>query len=324
MFAGYEAGTDSFINILYTFDGKDELSGAIVNVPCPAQTCEHAWEYYAGFWHNVREKLEKQYGDIGLICQAAASGDLAPRQMHYKSAELRRYKLKYPELVREYEKNPMKGPDGRRDPRYDNTFLGFMQSEDIANRITVAFNEVLSWASKERKCVVPFKHEVKTVQLSRRMFSQELVEEEKRTHEMYMKKSYQTGGDKWEQFKYNSTLSSRRARVAGVLARVKIQHEQPAVATDIHVVRLGDVSFATNRFELFIDFMHRIQGRSPFVQTFIVQLVTDRYGAGTYLATERAVRNKGYSATPYCNIVSYAGGQQLVDETVNMLKDMKK
>ena len=34
-FAGYEAGTDTFINLLYTFDAKGKLSGAIVNVPCP-------------------------------------------------------------------------------------------------------------------------------------------------------------------------------------------------------------------------------------------------------------------------------------------------
>ena len=87
---------------------------------------------------------------------------------------------------------------------------------------------------------------------------------------------------------------------------------------------LHDVAFATNRFELFIDFMHRIQARSPFVQTFIVQLTADPRGRGSYLATERAQKNKGYSATPYCNQVSPKGGQQLVEQTLKMLDEAKK
>ena len=85
---------------------------------------------------------------------------------------------------------------------------------------------------------------------------------------------------------------------------------------------IGDLAFATNRFELFMDYMHRIQARSPFVQTMIVQLTADDSGCGTYLATERAVANKGYSASPYCNLVSPTGGQQLVDNTVEMLKEL--
>ena len=74
--------------------------------------------------------------------------------------------------------------------------------------------------------------------------------------------------------------------------------------------------------------MHRIQGRSPFIQTFIVQLVTDSKsadrGVGSYLATARGEKNKGYGATPYSCMVSPAGGQQLVDHTVQMLKEIKQ
>ena len=32
---------------------------------------------------------------------------------------------------------------------------------------------------------------------------------------------------------------------------------------------------------------------------------------------------KGYSATPYCNLVSPKGGQELVEETLKMLEEMK-
>ena len=95
------------------------------------------------------------------------------------------------------------------------------------------------------------------------------------------------------------------------------------IPSDIHVVRIGNIAFATNRFELYMDYMHRIQARSPFEQTFIVQLVTGPNGSGSYLATVRGEENKGYSASPYCNQVSPAGGQQLVEETLKILKEIR-
>ena len=138
-----------------------------------------------------------------------------------------------------------------------------------------------------------------------------------------MKLHFKTDGTKWERLVENSRLNSRRRRIGGILARWEKQEKEPTLTTVIHTVRLGNIAFATNRFELFMDYRHRIQARSPFEQTFIVQLVTDLYGAGSYLATEKAVRNKGYSATPYCNLVSPKGGQELVEETLKMLEEMK-
>ena len=62
---------------------------------------------------------------------------------------------------------------------------------------------------------------------------------------------------------------------------------------------------------------------SPFEQTFIVQLTGDPHQAGSYLATKRAQANKGYSASPYCNQVSPEGGQELVEETLKVLKEIR-
>ena len=325
-FAGYEAGMDPFINIMYTFDADGKLSGAIVNVPCPSQNFESAWMYYAGFWANVREKVAEKYGNIGLICQSAAAGDLAPRQLHYNEAEYRRYSLKYPELIEKYRKNPMKYPYyvPRNDVYMKGEILEMMRAEDAANRIMTAFDEVLEWASKDKQDSPELKHEVKTVKLERFILPEQILEQEKKYHENFMKQSFKTDGDKWEMLKHNSVLRTRRNKVSGIIKRFNEQKSTPEYETDIHVVRVGDAAFATNCFELFMDFMHRIQGRSPFTQTFIVQLVTAPQGVGSYLGTERSVENKGYGATPYSCQVSPKGGQQLVDETVNMLKEMKK
>ena len=329
MFDGYESGTESFINIFYTFDKCGKLTGAVINVPCPSQTGEHAWVLHASFWDNVRKKLEAKYGDIGIICQAAAAGDLSPRQLHYLEAEKRRYRLKYADKIAEYMKNPMPYPSlWVRDPesakrQYEYDAIEWMRAEDIASRITAAFDEVLSWAEKDKQSAPELKHEVRTLKLSRRMFPQELLDEEKRNHEAVMKESFMEEGDAYEMLYRNSRLTSRRNRIGGVAKRAEIQEKEPYITTDIHVVKVGNMAFASNRFELFMDFMHRIQARSPFEQTFIVQLVTDDYGTGSYLTTEKGWANKGYSATPYCNQVSPKGGQELVEETLKVLKDIR-
>ena len=329
MFDGYESGTESFINIFYTFDKSGKLTGAVINVPCPSQTGEHAWVLHASFWDNVRKKLEAKYGDIGIICQAAAAGDLSPRQLHYLEAEKRRYRLKYADKIAEYMKNPMPYPSlWVKDPeaakrQYEYDAIEWMRAEDIANRITAAFDEVLSWAEKDKQSAPELKHEVRTLKLSRRMFPQELLDEEKRNHEAVMKESFMEEGDAYEMLYRNSRLTSRRNRIGGVAKRAEIQEKEPYITTDIHVVKVGNMAFASNRFELFMDFMHRIQARSPFEQTFIVQLVTDDYGTGSYLTTEKGWANKGYSATPYCNQVSPKGGQELVEETLKVLKEIR-
>lgn len=330
MFAGYEAGLDAFINIMYTFDASGKLNGAVVNVPCPAQTNENAWTLHAGFWHNVREKIAAQYGEIGLICQAAAAGDLAPRQQHYKSAELRRYRLKYPKEMAAYLEKPfayppswIPNPEIAR-KQYESDLVELMRAEDIARRIVGAFDEVLSWAKEEKFTNPEIRHEVKTLQLSRLMFSKELALEEKANCEAFMKEEYQTTGDPDVMMRFNSLLRSRRVRSGRVVERFAIQDKQPKLPVEIHVVKVGNIAFATNRFELFMDYMHRIQGRSPFEQTFIVQLTADPNSSGSYLPTERAVANKGYSASPYCAEISPRGGQELVDETVKILKDLAK
>ncbi len=324
MFAGYEAGTDASVNLMYTFDAKGKLTGAVVNVPCPAQNLEKGWMYYAGFWAHVRKKLEAEYGEIGLIGQSAAAGDISPRQLHYNEAEFRRYQLKYPELIEAYKKNPMKRPD-RGAPTGDalkNEILEFMRAEDAANRITAAFNEVLQWASKDKHCAPKLEHNVKTVKLARSILPEAILKQEQEFHKEFMAQSFITDGDKWRMLIDNSILNARRNKISGVIKRFEEQKTNLLLETDIHVVRLGDIAFATNRFELYTDYMHRIQGRSPFLQTFIVQLVTDINGSGSYLATERAEKNKGYGATPYSCLVSPQGGQQLVDHTVKMLKSM--
>jgi len=323
-FSHYEAGTDAFANFMFTFDASGKLTGAVVNVPCPAQTNEHAWVLHAGFWHPVRTKLRAKYGDIGIVCQCAAAGDLSPRQMHYRAAELRRYKLKYPKLYREIERTGLPYPEGffkdadEEKRRRESDLCDMLRAEDIAGRIAAAFDEVLAWAGRDKLTAPVLRHEVASVKLARRMVTDEEFRADKNTYDELSaeKARRESAGEPIPR-----TLVARMTRCRRTIDRYAVQKRRPWIETDVHAVRIGDFAFASNRFELFLDYMHRIQGRSPFVQTIVVQLVADPgQDGGSYLATERAVANKGYSAILQSNQVSPEGGQQLVDLTVDMLK----
>ena len=303
-FSHYEAGADHFVNLLYTFNPQGQLTGAIVNVPCPAQNSESERRISASFWNETREAIRAKHGNVFILPQCAAGGDLSPRVLHYKQAEARRFALKYrgenPKHVAEY--------DTRR---------------DIAERIAAAFDEVLAWSRNEIFETLPIEHRVETVKLSKRMITADEYAYAKTELAKLEQQAFKTDGNPIERLDANSKLVAGRSRYRRILDRYELQATEPKLPMEMHVLRLGDTAFASNRFELYMDFQHRIQARSPFVQTFVVQLAASPGdGGGTYLATERGAWGKGYSASMYCNEVSPQGGQELVEATVKTLKEL--
>ena len=304
MFLGYQAGADHFINLMYTSDADSNLTGAIVNVPCPSQNSEGMYQLSASFWNEVRVQMKNRPGDIFVLPQAAAAGDLSPRILHYKAAQERRFKLKY----------------GR-----ERAFAEEFERLDIAERIADAFDEVLAWAKKDIRTDLPVAHSVETVQLSRRKLSEEDVKEDREMLKVYENTPFKTDGTPVENLTFNSRLIASRNRCRGIIKKFEDYQKCPTIPMELHTVSFGDeFAFATNRFELYMDYMHRIQARSPFPQTFIIQL-TGVPGAegGSYLATERGVWGRGYSASKYCNVCSPKGGQELVENTLRMLNELK-
>lgn len=301
-FSGYEAGADHFINMMYTFDSNANLTGAIINVPCPSQNSEHEHRLSADFWHDVRTAVRARHGDIFILPQCAAGGDLSPRILHYKKAQDRRFRLKY---------------------GMNETELA--ARKDIAERIAASFDEVLSWAKKDIKTDVAVHHRTETLMLSKRPITDEelafCTDALNKLNEVPYKKD---GASPTELLTFNSSLKAQRGRFERILQRYEEYKKEPKLPMETHVLNIGDIAFASNRFELYMDFMHRIQARSPFEQTFIIQLAgVPGPDGGSYLATERGAQNKGYSACLFCNIVSPEGGQELVEETLRILKEIK-
>lgn len=313
-FSQYEAGADHFLNLMFTFDAEKKLTGIVVNVPCPSQLSEHFKKQSADYWNEVRQIVAEEYGpDVYVLPQCAAAGDLSPRVLHYNEAQARRFLLKYDVVA------SARGIGGSEAETYNKIMC---ERRDIAERITDGIREVYSWAKKDIRTDVPVRHQRKLLHLNRRLISDaEKLECEDNIQKMLdmipdpaqcTPEEYRVAASRYESIKNRNTRA---------LERYESQKENPTFPTNIHVVQIGDIAFATNRFELFMDFMHRMQARSPFLQTFIIQLAGDE--EGSYLSTERGTNNKGYSASLFCNQVSYEGGQQLVENTLEILKEMK-
>ena len=84
---------------------------------------------------------------------------------------------------------------------------------------------------------------------------------------------------------------------------------------EVYVLRLGDMAFATNPFELYLDFGVRIQERSEAVQTFIVQLA----GSGNYVAPQRTVAGGAYGSQREWGPQA---GRDLVEGTVSLINEL--
>jgi len=91
---------------------------------------------------------------------------------------------------------------------------------------------------------------------------------------------------------------------------------------EIHALRLGDIAFANNPFELYIDYGFAMKRRSRAAITFLAQLSGLRNGG--YLPTQYATdaHIRGYGARCRDGRVPPTGGRELVDHTVDLINSM--
>ena len=105
----------------------------------------------------------------------------------------------------------------------------------------------------------------------------------------------------------------------GDLMRAEVQERMDTLDTEVHIIRLGNVAFATNPLEPFIKYGNQIKGRSNAEQTFLVQLAN---GIEGYVPTQKAEQGGHYSGFAASGILGHIGGEQLVRETVKNINIM--
>ena len=300
-FSHHETGADPTVNFLFTFDENDKLTGAIVNIPCPSQCSETEWFLSADYWANVRENLRSRYGkELYVLPQCAAAGDLSPHLRSYFKASKRKWQLKY----------------GRAE-KYRDEF----NRRDIAERVGIAFDDAYSWARKEKFSDLPIQNRRIPLALPKIKPSEADVETAQRVIKMVEgadKVKLDGLGDKERKEVELKQSALRRAR--SVMKKHETYMPGDTIDTYINVARLGSIAFFSNPYELYMDYMHRLQARSPFVQTFVIQLSFP--GKGHYLGTDRARANRGYGNVAATTVVGPDGGQLMIEKALETLNKM--
>ena len=325
-FEGWESGSENFINFLFTYDMNDKLTGCIINAPVTAQNYSgHMRKYTSDFWHDVRELFQKKYPGVYILPQVSGAGDTIPFQVHYTEAEKRRIAMKYDKKVLDEYGKKCSYPGM---PEGWDEYLAYRKGRcmDMAERIFNVFEDTHKWAQKSKESDIVLRYKLLNLDLTPTPIPAERVKKAYADLAKWAKVPYKTDGTLQERAEFNFNRSKSIDKSNEVIERAAHYSKGGKYATEARLVRVGDIAFASNAFELFMDYMHRIQGRSPFVQTFVVELsgVVKGNQPGGYLATERAEKNRGYSATLNQSPVSSKGGQELVEETVKGLKELYK
>jgi len=276
-FRGFEGYEDHGVDMLFFWDRERQLQAIAINLACTAQEVESQSEVNADFWHDVRERLHKEFSaDVCVLPWVSAAGDQSPHLLWEKGAEGRMLKER-----------------------------GLTRIQEIGRRITGAVLDTLDVARKDIRTDAPLVHRVEDLQLPLRIITPAEYAKAKALYEGLAKRTNLTDVDRGHMNRAQDTVE-----------RFEKADQLPPYAMELHVVRLGDVAVATNPFELFLDYGVQIKGRSPAVQTMLIQLAC---GSGGYLPTQKAIDGGSYSAEPPSNIVGPAGGQILVDKTVETI-----
>ena len=284
-FRGIEGYEDHGLGGLFCWNAAGKLLAMAIDIACTAQEVESRSTVNADFWHPVRESLRKEHGEgLCVLGWIGAAGDQSPHLMYRKAAEERMLNLR-----------------------------GLTRLDELARRIVAAVNDAYAAVKAERHADVPLVHKVETLRLPMRLVTQAEYDEAKKTCE-------EMQATMAKDPKAEARILRRYKWFALTLERFERQktEPQPMHEIEIHVLRIGDVAVCTNPFELFTDYGVSMQARSRAIQTFVVQLV----GAGSYLATERAIRHGHYSAVVQSNKVGPEGGQMLVDRTVELINSL--
>ncbi|MDO6439227.1 hypothetical protein Q4534_17525 [Cyclobacterium sp. 1_MG-2023] len=308
-FSHIEGHEDHSLNLMYFWDLNKQLTGVIINVAAPSQVSEHSYKLSADFWHDTKLAVKKSLGDsVYVLAQASAAGDQSPHVMVGSKAEERMQ-----QLLGFGEEGTGRG--------------SLAQRKQIAKRLADEVIDLFPVMKANIEWQPEFKHEKKLVPLSRRLLSPEDVAEATEEAEIWqaeydkLKAEVHDNPDiiKTPRWYKNITISYSKLRRGLVVSeRYELEKTQPKMPIEVHVVRIGDAVFATNPFELYLDYGMQMKAQSPAIQTFIVQLT----GSGSYLPTQRSIEGGAYGAVPASTLMGPEGGAELVEETLTLINKM--
>ena len=299
-FTAIEGGNDSGIELLFTYDTNKKLTGVIANVACPAQVLEHRSFASSDYFGKVKKYLRAEFGeDLFVLGIVSPAGDQCPR-----------------DLVRWVQpETPINDPNIERenvieriaDPSMFDVKGCEVAGRRIATEIKFALEDVSNYISDTELVHKAFKLDMPLRRVTVEEKDQALAEINR-----YAKES---GGN------LNYRDRAKMHVHTGTVDRYELQQRVDLYPIEMHVLRLGDVAFATNPYELFLDYGNQMRARSKAKQTFLIQLCCGSCG---YLPTEKAEQGSHYSAYVSSGLSGHEGGDLLVRKTVSEINDMWK
>lgn len=298
-FTMLEGGNDNGIELLFTYDKNDKLTGVVANIACPAQILEQRYFISSDYWGKVKIKLREKLGeDLMVLGLCSPAGDQCPRDLvRWIEPET---PIEDPNVIRD---NP---PSRRADPSMYDIKGSYTVGRRISTEILAILDEV-----DEIKHEAEFCHKSIIMDLPlRRVTDEETAVAQKAIDEFIeiIKTREINFFDTAEQYIH-----------AGTVMRHERQKTESVVPTEVHIIRFGDIAFATNPFELFLDFGNLIRAHSKAKQTFLMQLTCDSLG---YLPTEKAEKGGHYSAYVSSGNVGHEGGLMLARNTISEIEKM--
>lgn len=309
-FIGVEGGNDPVVRMLFTWDEREQMTGVIVNVACPAQVMEAAYEISADFFGELRKRIHATYGaQVKLLPQVSAAGCQSPRNLPAQSKDDVNYwnESGMVAIAERLEKAVAEGYAAARQSIQCDPVLKHSMTKLTLPVHRASEAQYQAACAEVKQLVKNFADEATA---SKELFAQFVAD----THAGEKRQPHGPFDNKELDF---VKLENAQA----VIKRYRNQDATPTYTMELHAVRLGDSAFVTNPFELFLDFGQMIIARSPAKQTFTIQLACD---VGRYLPTAKAVTGGGYSALIINGSVGPEGGRMLVDASVKAIEELWK
>lgn len=281
--------SDHGVEMLFCWDENKKLTGIVINAAVTAQIVENEEYLTADIWGEARKLLKEKYSeDLFILPQSSSAGDQSPRDL------VRRNRAE---------------PDMR---KIEGVY-------EAARRILNAVDYVYESAAGKIESNAVLKHHVETVSLPvrkvGRIEAEHAAKEYNRLLADYNIENENFMGDDRLSFfdKYKMFVQK------GIMKRFEYQQKSQLLDIELHCIRLGKIAFATNPFELYLEYGWKMKARSKAEQTFVIQLSC---GSAGYLPTARAISAEGYSAVTASGSIGSEGGNLLVEHTVKAINRM--
>ena len=290
-FMGYEGGSDHSADMLYTWDTYGNLTGAAVCIPCPSQVYELHPFLSADYWGEARNCIREELGNIFILPLCGAAGDQNPLDLTRISKDNEK-ELK---IWNAQETAVMRNIDMLR------------ECQDIGARICSAVVRGYKKAKNYAENRPVFKTKVFEMDVPLRTVAKEDVDAAQARIDAAI--AAVPAGEKMSE-----PAMIRLFEDIGYLNRWKLQNQTTQFTFPVFMFRLGKAVYATNPFELYVDYSLRMKARCKASQAFIVQLSSNT--SGGYLPTQIAVDGGGYGSKPVSTSVGPEGGDELVEKTL--------